>query len=86
MKLHLSKFLSTKTGKYIVSVLLGLGLATVFRNVCKNNECIIFNAPPLEEIQNKIFKQNNKCYKYDLVSVKCNNKKKDVLIQENKIN
>jgi hypothetical protein len=83
MTINISKFVKSNTGKYVVSILLGLGLATIFREVCKDNECIIFNAPDLNEVENKIYKQDGKCYKYNLVSTKCNNTKKDVLITSN---
>jgi hypothetical protein len=81
MALHLSKFLKTETGKYIMSILLGFGLATVFRKICKGDNCVIFYAPPLDEIENKIFKQDGKCYQYNLVSTKCNSKKRSVIME-----
>ena len=61
---HLGKFVHTQTGKYIMSIILGFGLATFFRAICKGNHCIEFHAPPLEEIENKIYKYDNKCYKF----------------------
>ena len=33
--MELGKFFHTKTGKYIMSLLLGFGLATLFRKTCK---------------------------------------------------
>ena len=83
MTINISKFVKSNTGKYVVSILLGLGLATIFREACKDNNCIIFNAPDLNEVENKIYKQDGKCYKYNLVSTKCNNTKRDVLITPN---
>ena len=73
---HLSKFIHTETGKYVMSLLLGFGLATFFRTICKGRNCILFNAPPLEEIENKIYKYDNKCYKYVATSAKCDKNKK----------
>jgi hypothetical protein len=61
-----------------MSALLGLGLATLFRAVCKGQNCIIFSAPPLEEIEDKVYKYDNKCYKYEQVSAKCDTNKKIV--------
>jgi len=81
MALHLSKFLKTETGKIIMSILLGFGLATIFRKICKGDNCVIFYAPPLDEIENKIFKQDGKCYQYNLVSTKCNTSKKSVIME-----
>ena len=76
--IHLSKFIQTETGKNIMSILLGLGIATFFRQICKGRNCIAFHAPPLEELENKIYKYDNKCYKYRAVPTKCDNNKKIV--------
>jgi hypothetical protein len=70
------KFVHTQTGKYIMSILLGFGLASLFRTVCKDKNCILFEAPPLENIKDKIYNYENKCYKYVPVSTKCNTEKK----------
>ena len=75
---HFGKFVHTQTGKYVMSILLGFGLATLFRAVCKGKDCVIFNAPPLEEINDKIYKHDNKCYKYTFQSAKCDKNKKIV--------
>lgn len=74
--MHLGKFVHTETGKYLMSILLGFGLASLFRTVCKDKQCLIFNAPHLDQIQNKIHKFNNKCYKYVPESTKCSVDKK----------
>jgi hypothetical protein len=71
MVVNLGKFVHTETGKMIMSILLGLGLASLFRNVCKNKNCMIFHAPPLENFKDKIFKSNGKCVKYVPISTKC---------------
>ena len=76
--MHLAKFLHTKSGRYIMSIILGFGLATLFRVVCKDKNCIVFQAPPMDEIQDKIFKHDGKCYKFDHVSSTCNSKKRSV--------
>ena len=69
--MHLGKFVHTKTGKLVMSILLGFGLASLFRTVCKKKNCLIFHAPPLEQIKDKIYKNNGKCVKYNPVSAKC---------------
>ena len=48
--MYLNKFLHTHSGKYIMSVILGFGLATLFRTVCKGKNCLLFKAPPMDEI------------------------------------
>ena len=74
--MHLEKFVHTKTGKCIMSILLGFGLASLFRRVCKDKQCLIFNAPHLNQIQDKIHKYGNKCYTYVPESTKCSKDKK----------
>ena len=36
-----SKLFNTELGQTIVSIILGLGLAGIFRKSCKNNNCYI---------------------------------------------
>lgn len=54
-----------------ISVLLGLGLASLFRQTCVNGKCIVIQGPPLQETKNKIYKIDNECYKYSAVSTIC---------------
>lgn len=75
---YLGRFVHTETGKNIMSILLGFGLASLFRTVCKGQHCLVFHAPPLEKIQDKIYKYNDKCYKYEAMAAKCSNDKKIV--------
>ena len=57
--------------KIIFSVIWGLGLASLFRKVCKGRNCIIYRAPSISDIQGKIFGFNNKCYNYIPRLVNC---------------
>ena len=66
----INKFLNNSTGIIIISILLGLGLATLFRRNCKNN-CIILKGPEQNKIANQIFNFDDKCYKYTHKIVKC---------------
>jgi hypothetical protein len=76
--MHLSKFLHTKSGKYIMSAVLGFGLATMFRAVCKGKNCIVQHAPPLDEIDGKTYKFDGKCYTYSKSSQKCDAQKRPI--------
>ena len=69
--MNLGKFVHTETGKIIMSILLGLGLASLFRTVCKDKNCLVFHAPPLDEIKDKVYKTDKKCVKYVPVPTKC---------------
>ena len=76
--MNLRRLIYSDIGKYIISILLGLGLATLFRKVCKDRNCIVFKAPNITKIKNQIFKFENKCYKFIESIEKCDNHKKKV--------
>jgi len=76
--MYLAKFFHSETGKHMLSIILGLGIASLFRTICKDKNCIIFKAPPLEDLKDKIYKYNDKCYKYTPVPTKCDASKKIV--------
>jgi len=76
--MHLGKFVHTESGKYLMSIILGFGLATLFRTVCNGKNCLIMKAPPLEDVEDKIYKHQGKCYKFSPVTTKCDSKKKNV--------
>jgi hypothetical protein len=73
-----AKFTQTKNGRIIMSILLGLGLSSLFRKSCKNRNCIVFKAPSIKEIKDKTFEFNNKCYKYNETNIKCDSNRKTV--------
>ena len=76
--MHLGKFVHTETGKIIMSILLGFGLASLFRKVCKEHNCLIFYAAPLDDFKDKIYKHKENCVKYDLIATKCKSNIKTV--------
>ena len=74
------RLFETEIGRNVISIILGLGLATMFRTACTSENCITFNGPVIGDIQDKVFKHGDKCYTYDLESDKCDKTKKIVPI------
>ncbi len=76
--MHLEKFLHSHTGKVLTSIILGLGLASLFKTTCKGKNCIITNSPPMAQISTKIHKDHRypDCIRYDVIPVKCDKSKK----------
>jgi len=74
--MNIKRILYTPFGKIVISVLLGLGLATMFRKVCTDNNCIIFNGPVITDIEGKTYKYGEKCYKYTTSPIVCDKYKK----------
>ena len=73
--INLSKFIDSQSGKIVASVILGLGLATLFRRACNGKNCILYKAAPLDEVIGKIFRYNGKCYKFNPTQAKCDTSK-----------
>ena len=74
--MHLQKFFNSETGKVMLSIVLGVGLASLFRTVCTGKNCVVFKAPPLEDFVEKSFRYGDKCYQYTAVATKCDPNKK----------
>ena len=62
-------------GRVIISIIWGLGLATLFRRACKGRNCIIIKAPDPKEIKNSTYRFNDKCYTFKSTAVSCSTKK-----------
>jgi hypothetical protein len=60
-----------KNIQVIISILWGFGLAMLFRRSCKGRNCIIIKGPKSEEMDNKVFRHDNKCYKYTAETTTC---------------
>ena len=72
------RILYGKNSKYVLSIILGIGLASLFRKACNNRNCLIFKGAPISKIKDQIFKYNNKCYKFKEDTTSCNYNKKIV--------
>jgi len=67
-------FTNTNQGRIIISIIWGLGLATLFRKVCKGRNCIVIKAPDPDNIKNNIYAFQNKCYKFHPEITSCKKK------------
>lgn len=76
--MNIKRLLNSGMGRVFISILLGLGLATLFRKVCKDKNCIKFSGPVISEIEGKTYKHGDKCYNYVSSPTKCDETKKIV--------
>jgi len=65
---------STVTGRYIISIILGLGISALFRKVCNERECLIIKGPPTNDIVGNIYEFDSKCFKYRVKNTSCKKK------------
>jgi hypothetical protein len=71
----LKKMMENEAMAIIVSIILGLGFASLFRQVCKGDSCIIVKGPNVKEISKKVYKIDEKCYKYMPNATTCSSQK-----------
>ena len=82
--MNFKRLLNTEIGVFFISVLLGLGLATLFKNACEGKHCINFNGPLISEIDGKTYKYGEYCYKYKLQAAPCDPTKQTIEIKQKK--
>lgn len=66
-----AELLENRVGQIAISVILGLGLATVFRKVCNGQNCIVIKSPDMKEIDKYFYKIDDDCFKYKPVATTC---------------
>ena len=76
--MNIKKWLHSDTSKYIISIILGLGLSTLFRKECQGEDCIIFTSPPINELEKETYLYGEKCFTYKNKSEVCDSQKKIV--------
>lgn len=68
---QVKEVMKDKTGSIVISVLLGLGLAALFRRACTGDSCVVVKAPSLAEVQRHTYQLGASCYKYTPQVVAC---------------
>lgn len=74
--MYLRRLIYSDFGKIIISILLGLGLSTLFRKVCNDRSCLVFHAPHINKIKGQVFDFDGKCYTFEEKAERCNVNKK----------
>lgn len=75
------RLLYTTEGQTLVSVIFGVGLASIFRRACKDHKCRVVRPAPLSEIEGRVFKTaDGKCLRYVPYPVKCERKAMETMV------
>lgn len=74
----LSRLINSDGGKVIISIILGIGLATLFKKACNDRNCLVFKSPSLSNIKGQIFKDGDNCVTFEENNIKCNTKKQQI--------
>ena len=69
------EMLRSRVGIVIISIIWGLGIATLFRKACDGKTCTIikYTSPNVKDIENSYYNYGtNECFQYSPVISKCN--------------
>jgi len=55
----------------LISILLGFGIAAIFRPLCKGPECLILRGPPVGDIKGAVYQFGAKCVEFDAKAIEC---------------
>lgn len=58
-------------GCIMVSILLGLGLATMFHKVCVGRSCVIVKGPNVDYVTKHMWRHGDDCFRYKVKDVDC---------------
>lgn len=67
----LSDIMNNPTGRIVISIILGFGLATIFRKVCSGQNCIVLKGPAPSDVSKYFYKYDDDCYKYTPYDAPC---------------
>ena len=84
----IKKFIETESGKALISIILGLGVASLFRkkpcsygkSETEKRDCYKFVSPDMKTVEEKVFKYGDQCFSYSSKSSPCDQSKTKVSI------
>lgn len=68
---NLIKSLKNPAVATIFSIVLGLGIASMFRPLCKDGVCEIIRGPSPQSLAGNVYQFGTKCYLYESHAVEC---------------
>lgn len=71
---NFTRMMHTAYGQLLISVVLGVGLASLFRKTCTEKGCYKFIAPKVSETENNIYLHDGHCYKFKTQTKPCGEK------------
>ena len=55
----------------LISLILGFGVAALFRPLCKGSECLIVRGPPVNDIRSSVYQFGTRCVEFIAKPVSC---------------
>jgi hypothetical protein len=55
----------------LMSIVIGFGIACMFRPLCKGPECLIVRGPPISDLRGSVYQFGSKCVEFTPKPVEC---------------
>lgn len=55
----------------LISLVVGFGLACMFRPLCKGPECVIVRGPPISDLRGSVYQFGSKCVEFTPKPMEC---------------
>ena len=78
MGINIGRLLNSSLGQILLSILLGLGLSTIFKQSCSGQSCITYHGPILGQIEGKTYQYGERCYTYTIAPIQCSSVRQSV--------
>ena len=77
--MKIKQLIHSKYGKILLSIILGIGLASLFHTSCNSRSCYRYIAPNSSKVEKEIWQYNDKCYKYKSKIKTCDKTKEKIM-------
>ncbi len=67
----MSNIFKNRYTRIILGIIWGFGLSCILAKSCNDKKCYIYKSPKSEDVVNKIYGHNQKCYKYTIQNSTC---------------
>ena len=68
---RIRRLIYSDVGRIFLSILLALGLATIFRRSCTSDDCIVRKVPSRYDMHDTVYKDDADCYRVKLRESEC---------------
>lgn len=55
----------------LLSIIIGFGIAALFRPICKGPDCVVLRGPPVQDIRNTVYQFGSKCVEFKANPMEC---------------
>jgi hypothetical protein len=64
-------YIENKNVAFLLSCVIGFGLAALLRPMCKGPDCVILRGPPVSKVRNAVYQFGSKCHEFEPKTIKC---------------